>query len=382
MGGIYIHIPFCRQVCSYCDFYFVTRQNLISPFVNTLLKEIELRQKFLPLADAPSVETIYFGGGTPSLLSIAQTEIILNQIYKYYAVSDSPEITMELNPDDVNAEYISSLKKSGVNRFSLGVQSFRNEDLKLMHRAHDTKQAENAIKIIQDAGAKNFSIDLIYGAPALSNTDWLANICKTIEFSIPHLSCYCLTVEERTSLHKWIQNRRVENISEEKSAEQFLMLMNEMEKVNYIHYEISNFCKEGFESIHNSNYWKGKPYLGFGPSAHSFDGKKRSWNKRDVKYYISSLEKNILPIEDGETLTVEQQLNERILTSIRTRAGIDLTSIKKEFFVDLQTERKKVIEEMGRQRLIAVENSFLILTRQGKLFADHVTEELSFYKTI
>ncbi len=373
MAGIYIHIPFCKQSCSYCDFHFSTSLRSKDAFVSSLIREIELQKNYLG-KDA-LIETIYFGGGTPSLLSAKELDRIFKTLYDNFSIAKNAEITLEANPDDLSKSKLQELKSSPVNRLSIGIQSFFEEDLKLMNRAHTAQHAENCIKESQQSGFENITVDLIYGTPGLSNENWKKNLEKVFSYDITHLSSYSLTVEEKTPLESHIKKGKIKPVDEEQSTEQFLILMEETAKNGYEQYEISNFCKPGFHSRHNSNYWKGVKYLGLGPSAHSFDGNSRQWNISNNFRYIQSITENKIPAEK-ETLTTEQKFNEYMMTGLRTSTGISLEKVKTEFGENhlntLLTEAKMYLNS---DKIIQKENH-LILTNQGKLIADRISSDL------
>lgn len=372
MAGIYIHIPFCKQTCSYCDFHFSTSLKSKEAFISSLIREIELQKNYL--GNEAIIETIYFGGGTPSLLSGKELDKIFKTLYDNFSIANNAEITLEANPDDLSKLKLQELKSSPVNRLSIGIQSFFDEDLKLMNRAHTAQHAENCIKESQQAGFENITVDLIYGTPGLSNQNWKRNLGKVFNFGIPHLSSYSLTVEEKTPLESHIKKGKVKPVDEEQSAEQFLILMEETAKNGYEHYEISNFCKPGFHSRHNSNYWKGINYLGLGSSAHSFDGNSRQWNVSNNFRYIQSIAENKIPSEK-ETLATEQKFNEYMMTGLRTSSGISLEKVKTEFgehfLTTLLTGAKNYLD---CNKIILKENH-LILTNSGKLIADRISSD-------
>ena len=335
--------------------------------LGALLKETEMQKDYL---GNESVETIYFGGGTPSLLQISDLRLQIERIKGLFNVAKEAEVTLKANPDDINEEKLSGWKEIGINRLSIGVQSFFEEDLLWMNRAHNAEQAVNSLQL----AVKYFdtiTMDLIYGHPLLTNEKWKQNVEKVIAFNIPHISCYALTVEPKTPLHKMIKEKKKEDIQQEKQAEQFLLLMKWLEKAGYEHYEISNFAKPGFRSKHNSSYWQGKKYLGLGPSAHSFNGESRQWNISNNNIYIESLEKNEISFEK-EILTLSQKTNEYIMTSLRTVEGLDLNNIPGVMNHELRAASKKFIES---GKLILKENK-LLLTREGKLFADGIASDL------
>ncbi len=363
MAGIYIHIPFCKQACHYCNFHFATSLHYKNDLIAALLKEITLQKDYL---EKEMVETIYFGGGTPSLCTKEEIKNILTCICSSFLVADNAEITLEANPDDITEEKLMGWKAAGINRLSIGIQSFFEEDLKWMNRAHTSQQA---VESLQLAGKQfeNISIDLIYGTPQLTYEKWKHNVDTAVSLNIPHLSCYALTVEPKTPLDKMIKQHKSEDINADKQSEQFLLLMDWLEDAGYEHYEISNFAKPGWRSRHNSSYWQGKKYLGLGPSAHSFTGRERQWNISNNSQYIESVNQNIIPSEKEE-LTSIQQANEYIMTSLRTMDGISLEIAGK----DLLQKSKKFIDS----GLMKLENNSLILTKEGKLLADGIAAEL------
>jgi oxygen-independent coproporphyrinogen III oxidase len=372
LAGIYIHIPFCKQACHYCNFHFATSLHYKNDFVAALLKEIELQKDFLKNEE---VETIYFGGGTPSLCTKEEIKSIVTAIHSSFTVSPNAELTLETNPDDITEEKLFDWKETGINRLSIGIQSFFEEDLQWMNRAHTASQAFSSLQL----GAKyfdNITIDLIYGTPQLTNEKWKQNVDTAISLNIPHLSCYALTVEPKTPLDKMIKQHKSEAVDPDKQSEQFLLLMQWLEQAGYEHYEISNFAKPGWRSRHNSSYWQRKKYLGLGPSAHSFTGKARQWNVANNNIYIDSINKGIIPFEKEE-LTVVQQLNEFIMISLRTIEGIKLQTISDEF----QVTSKEVFDKSRKfieSGLIKFENNSLILTKEGKLLADGIAADLFF----
>jgi oxygen-independent coproporphyrinogen III oxidase len=338
--------------------------------VNSMEKELRLSS----LGDE-TVETIYFGGGTPSLLSIDEIKSLLDVVYKRCTVAKNVEITLESNPDDINETKLDEWKKAGINRLSIGVQSFHKEDLKWMNRAHNAEQALRSIQLAKAAGFTNYSVDLIFGTPTLTDENWKKNIEQLIELDVPHISSYALTVEPKTALAKMIDLKKKENIDTDKQARQFVILMESLETAGYEHYEISNFAKPGLRSKHNSSYWKGIPYVGIGPSAHSYDGKSRKWNISNNALYIQSIEKGIIPYEE-EILTPTQMLNEFIMISLRTIEGLDLNKVNDGFGVN---ESNRLIQQAGKyidEGKIIHDAQQLKLTREGKLFADGIAAEL------
>ena len=373
MAGIYLHIPFCRKACHYCNFHFSTSLGKAEAMVTSILKEISLRSS----ESRDEVQTIYFGGGTPSILEPGTINKMLQAINAHYAVSNNAEITLEANPDDITATKAKAWKQMGINRFSIGVQSFADENLQWMNRAHDASQSIQCIQTIREAGFDNFSIDLIYGTPGQTQEGWIKDLEKAIEMKIPHLSCYALTVEEGTALHHMIGSGKKEKISADEQAERFEALVQLSALAGYSHYEISNLALPGKESKHNSAYWEGKPYLGFGPSAHSFSGTKRSWNIADNLKYIQSIEAGILPSEE-ETLREIDQLNEYIMTSLRSINGMQKEIIIARWGNDkLQIISTEIDQFIQSGKIMATENAW-VLSGQGRFFADGIASSLFF----
>ena len=373
MSGIYIHIPFCKQACHYCDFHFSTSLKNKEALVKSVLLEIDTRINYLP---SKTIETIYFGGGTPSLLSEKETFQILEKIYKLYKVSNDAEITLECNPDDLSDEKLKELKRLEINRLSIGLQSFNEEELIWMHRAHTAKESESSVKRAQDRGFENITIDLIYGSKFSNLTNWKKTLDKAIALQVPHISSYNLTIEEKTKLGHDFKVKKEVAIDDEKSSEMFLEMIDRLEKNNFIHYEISNFGKEGFFSKHNSNYWKGEHYIGLGPSAHSFDGTSRQWNVSNNNLYIKHLEEKSEAYFEKEVLTETERFNEYILTSLRTIWGIDLNYLKANFNSDFVKNFSMQIQEYIKQGTVLVNNSTYTLTEKGKLLADKIASDL------
>lgn len=374
MAGIYVHIPFCKQACHYCNFHFSTSMKLKNGFLEALLNEISLQKNFL---SNETVETIYFGGGTPSMLSGNEIERVLDCIYTNFSVASDAEITLEANPDDITTEKLEAWKQNRVNRLSIGVQSFFEMDLKWMNRAHNALQAEQSIKMAQQAGFLDLTIDLIFGTPTLTDANWYHNVEKAVLFNIPHLSCYSLTVEPNTPLERMITQKKVDNMDSDDQARQFLLLMDWLKTAGYEQYEISNFAIPGKQSKHNSSYWHGKNYLGFGPSAHSFNGHTRQWNVSNNALYIQSLQKNAVPFE-VEVLTTTQKLNEWVMTSLRTQEGLRLDSSVGHSNNKIAEILKKKSSKYQKQNLLVQEEHALILTTQGKLYADGIAAGLFF----
>lgn len=372
MAGIYVHIPFCKQQCSYCNFHFSTSLRLKEPLLAALKQEMILRQNEL---HGQPVETIYLGGGTPSLLHAEELLRLFDTLFEHYTIGALKEVTLEANPDDLSSAYLKALHATPVNRLSIGVQSFREQDLKYMNRAHTAQQSDYAIKAAQDAGFENLSIDLIYGTPGLSDAGWKNNLAQVSALQIPHLSAYALTVEEKTRLHHDIRVGKSLPVLPEQAAGQFEILHQWAHDQGYLHYEISNLARPGREAVHNTSYWQGVPYLGFGPSAHSFSGKERSWNVANNAFYIRALEQKELPAE-REILSDADRLNEYIMTSLRTMWGLDLGKVEAVFGA---SERARLLQEalpfIEKNQLTEKEGR-LVLTEQGMLFADALAAAL------
>ena len=371
MSGIYIHIPFCKQACFYCDFHFSTSLKKKEEMMVSLVREIELRKE--ELGDT-TIETIYFGGGTPSVLSTAEIKKLIAAVYLNFEVVKNPEITLEANPDDLSEEKIIALSKSPINRLSIGIQSFFEKDLKLMNRAHNAAEAKKSL-VLATRYFENISLDLIYGIPGCTNEEWLVNIKTALSFGIPHISSYALVVEPHTALKKMIENGKIKNVDDAKTQEQFQILTKELALGGFIQYEVSSFGKEGFFSKNNSSYWLGVAYLGIGPSAHSFDGKQRSWNVKNNTKYIKSIQENVLPIE-RETLSTTDRYNEFVMTGLRTIWGVSLEGIKDNFgekYLNyLENQSKKHIEET----LLFVENGTLKTGEKGRFLVDGIAADL------
>lgn len=370
MAGIYIHIPFCKQACHYCDFHFSTSVKKKHELVQSLCRELELRKSEL----TETVETIYFGGGTPSLLTAEELDLLLECVDTNYSIIDSPEITLEANPDDLTPEKIRELSDSKVNRLSIGIQSFFEEDLKMMNRAHNVKEALECIKNAIPQ-FKNISVDLIYGIPGMTRDRWLENIRTAISLGVPHLSCYALTIEPKTALDNFIKKGLMAPMDDALAQEHYTILIEETEKMGFINYEFSNFGKEGYQSQNNMAYWRGKSYLGIGPSAHSYDGTVRSWNVNNNTKYIKSIEKNQLPLE-REVLSEKDKYNEYIMTRLRTQWGVSLREVDDNFGRDyrkyLMTQAQRSIEN----ELLSLENNILTITKKGKFLCDGIAADL------
>jgi oxygen-independent coproporphyrinogen-3 oxidase len=351
MAGLYIHIPFCRKACHYCNFHFSTSLQNAQEVLKAIETEIALRSSEVE----EEIKTIYFGGGTPSLIDVNAIESILNQIGKHFVIHQDAEITLEANPDDINKIKATSWKEIGINRFSLGIQSFEDDYLQWMNRAHNASQCFEAIDIIRETGFENFSIDLIYGTPGQTKEGWIKDLQTAIDLKIPHLSCYALTIEEKTALHHLIEKGVKEGVSPDEQAERFQLLMELSSSAAYHHYEISNLALTGFESKHNSAYWEGIPYLGIGPSAHSYDGKIRKWNIANNMIYTNGILNNAPQFEE-ELLSDNDQFNEYCMTAIRRSKGI---------------EKQKIILLGGNNRLLAMNEMIKPYIKSGKVIEDH-----------
>ena len=373
MSGIYIHIPFCKQACNYCDFHFSTSLQNKEALVKSLVTELELRKNYLT---HKSIKTIYFGGGTPSLLSEKEIATLLEKIYLQYNVSANAEITLECNPDDLSNTKLQELKNGNINRLSIGLQSFNEVELQWMNRAHTATESESSVKRAQDKGFENITIDLIYGSKFSTMSNWKQTLQKALDLQVTHISSYNLTVEEKTKLGHDVAKKKESNIDEEKSAELFLEMIELLQKNKFIHYEISNFGKDGFFSKHNSNYWKGTHYLGIGPSAHSFDGSSRQWNVSNNNSYINKLNTADLSFFEAEQLTPANQFNEYVLTSLRTMWGIDDGYLKQKFSTEYYTTFKSLIEQYIQKEEVVFENNTYVLSSKGKLVADKIASEL------
>ena len=372
MAGIYIHIPFCKSFCSYCDFYSITDNSLKDALVQAVIRESSLRSSYL---EGEIVETVYFGGGTPSLLEPATAANLISDLKKKFPFSDDTEITFEVNPDDVYEGLFIELKKAGINRISLGVQSWDDKRLRYLGRRHDAAQSARALEMVFREGIKNVSVDIIYGVPGMTSADLKADLEKTFAFPVIHLSAYHLTVEEGTRFGRMKKEGKLKETDEETSASMFSLLGKVCREHGFIHYEISNFAKEGYISRHNSSYWKQVPYLGLGPSAHSFDGRSRQWNVPDVRKYIKAISSGEIPCEREELdrITV---FNEYVMTSLRTMWGIDLTHVEEFYDKELHDYLVNLSGKYIRYGLMKKEKNTLVLTDQGRMISDNIIAEL------
>ena len=372
MCGIYIHIPFCKEACFYCNFHFSTSKKNKDAYVQALLKEIILKKDTFSQSE---INTIYFGGGTPTQLSAYSINQITDALYKNYSFAPSIEFTIEANPDDLNAENLIAFKDLGVNRLSIGIQSFNAADLKYLNRTHNAAMAEYAIKEAQDNGFSNINIDLIYGIPTLTQKSWQHNLNKFINLGLPHLSSYCLTVEPRTPLAVLIKKHKLKPLDETRSINHYKMLTGFMKDNGFLHYEISNFCKEHFYSKHNLSYWQQKPYLGFGASAHSYNEVSRSWNIANTTQYIKNINNNILFFET-EQLNATTKYNEYILTSLRTMWGCNLDYIKNKFGNNFYNYATEQLSQYIQCQYVIQKDNIIYLSEEGKLFADKIASDL------
>ena len=372
MAGIYVHIPYCKQKCHYCDFHFSTTLRTKEDLLNALKKEIELQNNFL---EGQNINTIYFGGGTPTILKQEELMQLFDVLYQNFHIAIDAEITIEANPDDLTAQKVKELRKTPVNRFSIGVQSFQDADLQFMNRAHNAEESLGSIKRVQDSGWENITIDLIYGTPTLSDTEWQNNLQTAINQEVPHISAYALTVEKNTALHHFIENKKCAPLSEEKSARQFLQVMETLPKSGFIQYEISNFAQEGFYSQHNSNYWKGEKYLGIGPSAHSFNGIERQWNIANNLHYIQQISKGIVPAKT-EKINEKQRYNDYILTTLRTKQGVNINFIKYHFSSNYERFLINSAQKWINSAHLLINNDLLTLSKKGMLMADYISSDL------
>jgi len=372
MAGLYVHIPFCRQKCHYCNFFSLASRKNQPQLIASLLQEMELQQAY---PGGEPLKTIYFGGGTPSLFSPEIIENLIQKANDIFGVENNAEITLEANPDDINNAWLAGLGKTSVNRLSIGIQSFFDEDLVYLHRAHNADEATEAVKSAQDSGFHNLSIDLIYGIPTLNDERWIENINKALALEVPHISAYALTVEPGTALDLFIRKGKYQNVDDEKAARQFTILMERLAQNNFVHYEISNFCTEGNFSKHNTSYWSGKKYLGIGPSAHSFNGISRQWNVSNINEYIKSINLGIIPSEK-EILTKIQTFNEYLMTSLRTIWGTDLEKIETVFGKEFHDYTLNEIQPSIVKKLAFIANNKIRLTSAGKFFADRIASEM------
>jgi oxygen-independent coproporphyrinogen-3 oxidase len=371
MAGLYLHIPFCKQACHYCNFHFSTSLKYKDELLDALIKEIELQANFLQQAP---LESVYLGGGTPSLLNADELNRLFDKISSIHTIQPNAEITLEANPDDLQKDSLQALRQTPINRLSIGIQSFADADLQFMNRAHNAKEAAYCIPLAQDLGFTNLTIDLIYGSPTTTDEQWLLNLQTVFSREVPHLSCYALTVEDRTALAHFVKTGKSPRPDDEAAARQFDLLMEQTAKQGYDHYEISNFAKPDYYAIHNSNYWKGIPYLGIGPSAHSFDGQNRQWNIAQNIKYIQALEKDTIPFEQ-EILSQSDRYNEFVMTGFRTIWGVEKNTLSSKYS-EFQNHFLTNIQPFLYQGLIKETPDRFILTQSGKHLADRIASDL------
>lgn len=377
MAGIYLHIPFCKHRCAYCGFFSSTDSELKEAYVSALCRELEMRKHYA--GDEP-VRTIYVGGGTPSQLSLPQLERLFTQIYKIYKVDTDAEVTLEVNPDDVRDEYTSALSCSlPIRRLSMGVQTFNDERLRFLKRRHTAAQAIEAVERCRRYGFSNLSIDLIYGLPGETLDEWGHDLRQALSLEVPHMSAYHLSYEEGTPLWKMKEQGRVTEVDEEVSAAMYTMLVEHLVRAGYEHYEISNFCRPGMESRHNSSYWKGIPYIGCGAAAHSFDGKSRQWNIASIPYYIKGIEEG-RPQVEREELDLYTRYNDYLVTSLRTRWGASLEKVHSQFGPLLHGYCLKNAHRHLEQGLLQVDGDSLHLTEKGIFLSDGIISDLLWVK--
>jgi oxygen-independent coproporphyrinogen-3 oxidase len=372
LAGIYIHIPFCKKACFYCDFHFSVSFQQKDEVVASLIKELKERKNFIGQEE---VKTIYFGGGTPSVLGAGNISEILKEVYAQYTVNDNAEITFECNPDDLSKEYLVGLKESGVNRLSIGIQSLNDESLTWMNRSHNVTQALQAIDSAAALGFRDMSIDLIYGIPMLTEHEWRQTLKRALAMPINHLSAYSLTLEENTPYNKLVQQKKYKKPNDDDASRHFEILLEEIKLAGWEHYEVSNFCKAGNYSKHNTAYWQNVKYLGIGPSAHSFDGKSRHWNVRSNKEYIEKMQAG-KSVSESEELSTKDIVNETLLTGLRTKWGVNLAEVKEQYEYDIAATNQTQIMEWQQKDWLEMKDGVLRLRADGFLFADYIASEL------
>jgi oxygen-independent coproporphyrinogen-3 oxidase len=372
MAGIYVHIPFCKQACYYCDFHFSTNQDLRTEIVKAIVQELVIQKSYL---GNEAIETIYFGGGTPSLLTPEELALIFKTIKEHFAVIQHPEITLEANPDDLSAEKLQILFEAGVNRLSIGIQTFHDSLLTFLHRAHDSTMATTCVERAREVGFKNISIDLIYGIPQQTDEMWRQDIALALALNPEHLSCYSLTIEEKTVFGRWQASGKLKPTPDDTAARHFEILMDTLEAAGYEHYEISNFSKPRFHSRHNSSYWKQTVYLGVGPSAHSYNKVSRQYNISNNSLYLKAMQAGTIPF-DKEELSNANKINEYILTTLRTHWGTSLQHLRADYGYDMLGQQQHYLNVLVEKGYIKIESDTLLLTRKGKLLADKISSEL------
>jgi oxygen-independent coproporphyrinogen-3 oxidase len=372
LAGIYIHIPFCKKACFYCDFHFSVSFQQKDEVVASLIKELKERKNFIGQEE---VKTIYFGGGTPSVLSAGNISEILKEVYAQYTVNDNAEITFECNPDDLSKEYLVGLKECGVNRLSMGIQSLNDESLTWMNRSHNVTQALQAIDSAAALGFRDMTIDLIYGIPMLTEDEWRQTLKRALAMPINHLSAYSLTLEENTPYNKLVEQKKYKKPNDDDASRHFEILLEEIKLAGWEHYEVSNFCKAGNYSKHNTAYWQNVKYLGIGPSAHSFDGKSRHWNVRSNKEYIQKIQAGE-SVSESEELSTKDLVNEALLTGLRTKWGVNLAEVKEQYEYDIAAANQTQIMEWQQKDWLEMKDGVLRLRADGFLFADYIASEL------
>ena len=372
MSGIYIHIPFCKQRCNYCDFYKTTQISKKNIFISALIQELYHQKNYLKNS---IVKTIYFGGGTPSVLTYNEIIKIIEAVYAYFSVDNNPEITLEANPDDLTKSYINNLRKTPVNRLSIGIQSFQDDLLKLMNRRHNSQQAIQSVKELQNAGFENISTDLIYGLPRLTNKMWEEDLTTMFSLNIKHLSAYHITYEQGTRFYKFVETKKIIPVDETDSLNQFKSLIAIAENSGFEHYEISNFAKKDFYSKHNTSYWMQKPYLGVGPSAHSYNLISRKWNVSDIDRYIYCIN-NDENYFQTEQLTQTDKYNEYLMTRFRTMWGISMDDIKNFFGNERLNILQKQLQKLKKHNLVFYDNNTVKLTQKGIFISDLILSDL------
>jgi oxygen-independent coproporphyrinogen-3 oxidase len=372
MAGIYFHVPFCKQACHYCDFHFSTNQEKKGEMVGAFARELELQKSYW---GGESIETLYFGGGTPSLLSVAEIEMLLHAVTQHFTLVPSAEITLEANPDDLDAEKLLALRAAGINRLSIGIQSFDDEVLHFLHRAHSASAAQQCLEQARAAGFTNISLDLIYAIPGQPEETWRKNILHALSFAPEHISSYSLTIEEKTAFGKWAAAGKLTAVEDDLAAAQLEMLVEMLDAAGYEQYEVSNFARPGYYSRHNSSYWQQKKYLGIGPSAHSYDGKSRQYNVASNHMYLRALQAGNIPCT-REELTPADVVNDYLLTTLRTSWGANLRTLRQEFHYDVQALHGPYLDTLCAEHLAIVSGDFLQLTRRGKMLADKIAADL------
>lgn len=372
MAGIYVHVPYCRQACTYCDFHFSTLLGNKADLLHAIMAEIEIRAGYLR---EERVDSIYFGGGTPSVMTHSETQTIIGLIGRNFEVSEDAEVTLEANPDDLTPEHLEHLREAGINRLSIGIQSFDDEVLKWMNRSHDAQQAVSSVKYAQKLGFENITVDMIYGIPGKDESYWRHQLEQLLDLKVPHVSSYALTVEKETVLDNWIRKGKASAPDEDMSHRQFMLGSEVLTGAGYEHYELSNFARPGYRAVHNSAYWKSRPYLGVGPSAHSFDGESRQWNVSNNRLYHSAIESGEINHE-REDLSTADRLNERIMTSLRTIEGLDMKVIAREFGVDLHAHVMDEAQALLEQGRLIMEGERIVIPKDQRFYSDGISASL------